>query len=123
MEGGAVVARARAALAVPFRLHGRDGAGLDCVGLAAHALRLEAPSGYPLRGGEPDLVRARLDAVLHRVEGPPVAGDLLMMRTGPGQLHLGIWTGAGLVHADAGLRRVVERPGAPPWPVLGCWRR
>ena len=59
----------------------------------------------------------------HPVEGPPVTGDLLMMRTGPGQLHLGIWTGAGLVHADAGLRRVVERPGAPPWPVLGCWRR
>lgn len=118
-----MVARARAVLGVPFRLHGRDGAGLDCVGLAAHALRLEAPSGYPLRGGEPALVRARLDAVLHRVEGPPVTGDLLMMRTGPGQLHLGIWTGAGLVHADAGLRRVVERPGAPPWPVLGYWRR
>lgn len=118
-----VVARARAVLGVPFRLHGRDGAGLDCVGLAAHALQLDVPSGYPLRGGEPDVVRARLDSVLHPVEGPPVAGDLLMMRTGPGQLHLGVWTGAGLVHADAGLRRVVERPGAPPWPVLGGWRR
>lgn len=120
---GEVVARARAVLDVPFRLHGRDGAGLDCVGLAAHALRLDAPTGYPLRGGEPAVVRARLDAVLCRAEGPRVAGDLLLMRTGPGQLHLGIWTGAGLVHADAGLRRVVERPGAPPWQVLGCWRR
>ena len=64
-----MVARARAALAVPFRLHGRDGAGLDCVGLAAHALRLEAPSGYPLRGGEPDLVRARLIALAEETAG------------------------------------------------------
>nr|WP_221240040.1 NlpC/P60 family protein [Sphingomonas abaci] len=110
-------------MGVPFRLHGRDGAGLDCVGLAAHALRLAAPSGYPLRGGDAAAVRARLDAVLRRVEGAAAAGDLLLMRTGPGQLHLGVWTGAGLIHADAGLRRVVERPGAPPWPLLGCWRR
>jgi hypothetical protein len=49
-------------------------------------------------------------------------GDVLVMRAGPEQLHLGIVTRAGLVHADAGLRRVVERPGAPEWPVLGNWR-
>ena len=123
MPGDEVVARARDMVGVSFRLHGRDATGLDCVGLAAHALRLAAPSGYPLRGGEPALMRGRLDGLLHPVAGPPAAGDLLLMRTGPGQLHLGVWTGAGLVHADAGLRRVVERPGAPPWPVLGCWRR
>ena len=46
----------------------------------------------------------------------------MLMATGPGQLHLGVWTGEGLVHADAGLRRVVERPGVPPWRVLGMWR-
>jgi len=34
-----------------------------------------------------------------------------------------VWTGDALVHADLGLGRVVERPGAPPWPVLGGWRR
>ena len=28
----------------------------------------------------------------------------------------------GFVHADAQLRRVVERPGEPPWPVIGIWR-
>ena len=76
-----VVARARAVLGVPFRLHGRDGAGLDCVGLAAHALQLDVPSGYPLRGGEPDVVRVRLDAVRHPVEVPLAAGDLPMMLT------------------------------------------
>jgi hypothetical protein len=49
-------------------------------------------------------------------------GDVLTMRAGPEQLHLGIWTGSGLIHADAGLRCAVERPGEPPWPVLGIWR-
>ncbi len=49
-------------------------------------------------------------------------GDVLVMRSGPEQLHLGVVTELGLVHADAGLRRVVERPGRPEWPVLGVWR-
>jgi hypothetical protein len=50
------------------------------------------------------------------------AGDVALVRSGPGQLHLVILTGGGFVHADAMLRRVVERPGAVPWPVIGCWR-
>jgi hypothetical protein len=44
------------------------------------------------------------------------------MRPAAEQLHLGIWTGGGIVHADARLGRVVERPGMPPWPVIGAWR-
>lgn len=47
---------------------------------------------------------------------------MLLMAAGPGQLHLGIRTVGGFVHADAGLRRVVERPGMPPWPLIGVWR-
>lgn len=113
---------ARAAVGARFRLHGRDPAhGLDCVGLAALACGVAAPTGYALRTGDADAVAARLDSVLARSDGA-AAGDLLLMRTGPGQLHLGIRTEDGFVHADAGLRRVVERPGAPPWPVLGAWR-
>lgn len=118
----AVVARARALIGVRFRLHGRDRDGVDCVGLAALATGEAVAGGYPLRGGDPVRVAARLDAVLARGRDR-AAGDVLLMRSGPGQLHLGIWTGDTLIHADAGLRRVVERPGAPPWPVLGCWRR
>ena len=38
------------------------------------------------------------------------------------QLHLGILTRQGFVHADACLRRVVETPGAPSWPVAGIYR-
>ncbi len=82
----------------------------------------DVPTGYPLRGGDPVRWRGAIDARLRRVTDRR-AGDLLMMRSGPGQVHLGIWTGGSLIHADAGLGRVVERPGEPPWPVTGMWRR
>ena len=36
---------------------------------------------------------------------------------------LAIATDAGIIHADAALRRVVERPGAPPWPIVARWRK
>lgn len=123
-DAEAVVARARGLVGTRFRGQGRSvSAGLDCVGLVAAALRLDRVRGdYALRGGS----EAELDAALHaaglRAVDGARPGDVLVMRAGPGQLHLGIWTGAGLVHADAGLRRVVERPGKVAWPVLAVWR-
>jgi hypothetical protein len=114
------VERARALKGVRFRLHGR-GDGLDCVGVIAAVFGADAPTGYALRGGDPEVAAALLDARFARADALS-AGDVVLMVTGPGQLHLGVWTGEGLVHADAGLRRVVERPGVPPWPVLGMWR-
>lgn len=114
---------ARAAVGARFRLHGRDPAtGLDCVGLTALATGLEAPTGYALRSGDAGAAVAWLDARLTRV-AETAPGDLMLLRSGPGQLHLAIFTEGGFVHADAGLRRVVERPGAPPWPLIGTWRR
>lgn len=123
--GDDVVERARGLLGTRFRPQGRDpGAGLDCVGVAVHALGVAGVrSDYRLRGGSPSELAVELEqAGLTRVASRAV-GDLLVLSAGPQQLHLGIWTGSGLVHADAGLRRVVERPGPPPWPVLGAWRR
>lgn len=119
------VARARAALGTRFRLHGREPAGgLDCVGLAAWAYGVVVvPSGYALRGGNLDAVMMAIAGAGLRRVTDPMRGDLMLARSGPGQLHLGIWTGAGVVHADAMLRRVVERPGRPPWDVIGFWRK
>jgi murein DD-endopeptidase / murein LD-carboxypeptidase len=120
-----VIARARAAVGARFRLHGRDPVdGLDCVGLAAHAFEAaEVPTGYAMRRGDADaLASAIADAGLARA-GDARDGDLMMLRAGPGQLHLGVAVPGGMVHADATLRRVVERPGAPPWPVLARFRR
>ena len=122
-----VAEAALAAVGARFRLHGRDPAtGLDCVGLVAWSLAAggyagAVPTGYRLRGGDATAVAGLLDAGLVRV-AEAAAGDVLLMRTGPGQLHLGVWVTIGLVHADAGLGRVVMRPGAVAWPVLGCWR-
>ena len=126
-----VAGAARALVGTRFGLHGR-GERLDCVGLAAAALaaggwRGEVPTGYRLRGGDADRVAAvigagAIGAALTVVAEGWRAGDLLLVAAGPGQLHLLIVTDGGFVHADAGLGRVVERPGAVPWPVLGCWR-
>ena len=81
----------------------------------------EVPRGYALRGGSAAAVALLLDGDLARGDGEHV-GDLLLCASGPGQLHLAIRVPGGIVHADAGLGRVAERPGAVPWAVLGAWR-
>ena len=126
--GERALAAARGAVGARFRLHGREVAtGLDCVGLAALALRAEGyagpvPSGYALRSGDAARVRAALADAGLAEPAEPRAGDLLLLAAGPGQLHFAIDSGNGIVHADAMLRRVVERPGVPPWPIVGRWR-
>lgn len=119
-----IVARARALVGVGFRPQGRSAAtGLDCVGLAAAAIEARStPCDYALRGGSAARLAAELMAAGLCEVDEAAPGDLLAMSSGPGQLHLGIFTGTGLVHCDVGLRRVVERPGPAPWPVLGIWR-
>lgn len=123
-SGDAVVARARALVGTRFRPQGRDPRwGLDCVGLAGLALGLGGVRrDYALRGGSVALLHEEFGrAGLFRVaQARP--GDLLLMRSGPAQLHLAILTDSGMVHADAGLRRVVERPGAPPFEIASAWR-
>ena len=128
-RGHRIAQAARSMVGVPFRPQGRDPAyGLDCVGLAAAALakegiRADLPRGYPQRGGVAGEIIARIDALgLTPLEaGTAGEGDLLLMLAGPAQYHLAIRTAGGFVHADAGLRRVVETPGEPRWPVLRAW--
>jgi hypothetical protein len=118
-----VESAARNLLGCRFRLHGRDPThGLDCVGVVACATGLSAPSGYAVRSGEPGKIARLMEgAGLHKV-AETTAGDVMLMRVGPGQLHLGIRTATGMIHADAGLRRVVERLGEPDWEIVGRWR-
>lgn len=124
----AVVTAARGVVGGRFRPHGRDPAfGLDCVGLVALALRGGGfagivPDDYALRGGDPGRVAAAIDAAGLIRTTVAAAGDVLLCASAAGQLHLAIDSGAGIIHADAVARRVVERPGPIPWPVLARWR-
>ena len=119
-----IVAAARALLGIRFRPQGRSApTGVDCVGVVALAVGAgRVPRDYALRGGSPERLAAELEAAGLRRVGAPRAGDVLVMAAGPGQLHLGVFTGTGLVHGDAGLRRVVERPAPLPWPIIHIWR-
>jgi hypothetical protein len=111
-----------------FRPQGREPElGLDCVGLAGCAAGIpahELPRDYALRSeaGEAAMrfaMAGRIGTVKRKAAGE---GDILLVRCGPGQHHLVVLVAGGFVHADAGLRRVVEVPGAVPWPVLAAWR-
>lgn len=128
LTGHRIARRAQALVGIRFRPQGRDPMlGLDCVGTAAAAAGL--PPGrvrrnYALRG-------QHLAAIEHELcdlgcQPVPVeqaaAGDVLVCEAGPAQFHIVVRTWNSFVHADAGLRRVVERPLPLPWPVAGAWR-
>jgi len=49
-------------------------------------------------------------------------GDLLAVAPSPGRRHLAVVTGTGIVHAHAGLGRVVEGPLDPGWIIVAAWR-
>ncbi|MDP5280007.1 NlpC/P60 family protein [Sphingomonas sp. DG1-23] len=120
--GARVVEAARGAIGARFRLHGRDPAtGLDCVGLVALALNVAVPRGYALRYDDVAHVVRVIEAAGLVPAADVRAGDLVLLRAGPGQLHFAIQTGTGMIHADAMLRRVVERRELV-WPVIGRWR-
>ncbi|MEH3035799.1 MAG: peptidoglycan endopeptidase [Sphingomonas adhaesiva] len=120
--GEQVAAAALATVGSRFRAQGRDPAlGLDCVGVVAVALGERGlPRDYPLRSAT-----WRVEQVpggMVACDGDAI-GDVLLCRVTVAQLHLVVRTAGGFVHADAGLRRVVERPGKVPWPVVAAWRK
>jgi hypothetical protein len=123
-----IAARARSLIGVRYRPQGRSVEfGLDCVGLAALSLGLppeHVTCSYGLRGNELRALEAELErhGLAPSQTAAPMAGDLGLFVPGPAQLHLAVFTDTGLVHADAGLRRVVERPLPAPWRVVGHWR-
>lgn len=128
MTGMLIARAARAMVGAPFRLHGRSPeTGLDCVGLCLLALReaghdVPEPPGYALRGASMAHVARLLRAAGLRPAAGEDAGDVLVARSGPLQLHLMIAAESSLIHAHAGLGRVVEMPAPGPWPIAARWR-
>ena len=130
MSAAAFAAAAEALAGAPFRLHGRDPAtGLDCIGLIVAALsacgRTPAlPNGYRLSQRMlPDLTAFAAANHFAETREPTRAGDVLLLRVGPAQVHFAIALARDrFVHAHAGLGRVALGEPPLPWPILRRWR-
>ena len=129
--GDAVAAAAEELVGSPFRLHGRDPAsGLDCVGLVACALaaagaRPVAPVGYGLRnlGIAQWLPLAERSGLIAVTSEALRRGDVVLITLAHCQHHLVIAADSlSVIHAHAGLRRVVRQPLDPDWRIGAKWR-
>ena len=126
----AFAAAAEGLVGTPFRLHGRNPhTGLDCVGLVGAALtasgrRVRYPFGYRLRNATIHrwLGFAKANGLLP-TEGPLLPGDVMLTQPGPAQYHLIVAiAGDRVVHAHAGLNRVVVEPRHPETGPIAHWR-
>jgi len=121
------VERALSLLGTRFRAQGREPRlGLDCLGLAMVAYRIDGAKirrNYRLSGDHRRELVAGLAGGFRRVApAQRRAGDLMLIKVAAGQYHLAIRTPDGFVHADA-RHGVVETPGTPAWPVVATFRR
>lgn len=131
MTAGADLAAAGEGLVgVPFRFHGRDPThGLDCVGVIAEALRRcgrvpVMPHGYGLRLLDiAPLFRFATASGLRDATDAIAPGDVLLAHLHGLQPHLLLAaSGGALIHAHAGIGKVIRQAGPMPWPVAGHWR-
>lgn len=128
--GLAFAAAAEGLVGTPFRFRGRDPqTGLDCVGLVATALgaagcRVPSVPAYSMRQNDFSAqLASAMQAGFREVCDTPAAGDLLLVRAGPAQVHLlVVGTQGNLIHAHAGLGRIVATPPPCPWPIERHWR-
>ncbi|MDZ3830333.1 MAG: NlpC/P60 family protein [Sphingopyxis sp.] len=127
--GARALAAARAMVGVPFRRQGCDPAtGLDCVGLvwaafAAAGRALARPADYPMRGWSAERIAAALRAAgFQPVRAERRDGDVALIADAAGQFHLAMIGQDIVVHAHAGLRRVVESPPTVVPDAATRWR-
>jgi len=106
------IAQARALVGTPFMHQGRSREGLDCIGLPVLAAQLAGDidvswdrTNYP-----PDPIGWLQPALELRLERVTTRqpGDILLMRFGQEPQHVGIWTGATMIHAYSRAEKVIE---------------
>ena len=105
------------------------GRSLDCVGLAVYSLfdsdgLAQIAVNYHFRGYYEDWLATGLQnlGLKPQLSNQPWAlGDLIVFKPSASQVHLGISTKGGVVHAHAGLRKIVMTPD-PQMRVIGHWR-
>ena len=126
-QSDAIVAAVGGCVGTRFRPQGRRGGiALDCVGVAlvaaeAAGIRVAVPP-YSLGGDHEARLDAAISALGCTVVSVPQPGDLLVLAPAAGRRHLAVVTPRGIVHAHAGLRRVVEGPLDPAWGLIAAWR-
>ncbi len=127
----AIVTATRTCVGTVFRPQGRVvGLGLDCVGVVMVAARAARASAlidtvipaYRLAGTHGALLEDVLLRMGCEVALAPGHGDVMVLEPRSGQRHLGVRTALGIIHAHAGLGRVVEGPVDPAWRLVGHWR-
>jgi lipoprotein Spr len=131
MTGADIVAQARKALGVPFRHQGRSPRqGLDCVGLVLwsfHELGLTTFDHvhYAPLPADTASMDAALAAHLTPVPLQQVSpGDVLRFEVAGLQLHLGLATEHGVIHAAQVYGAVVEHRMDSKWQrrLIQAWR-
>jgi len=98
--------------------------GVLVIALAAAGRTPRLPLQYTLRRTSiSDFVTAAAEGGLVPAGEDMAAGDILVVKPGAAQFHAGI-CGFGniVVHAHAGLGRVVLSPAPLPWPLEHHWR-
>lgn len=129
MDIGEAICRAALTLVgTPFRAHGRCAeTGVDCVGLALLSVRaagvtIPDPPAYRLRAAAAPMVPGWMQDAGFVAGAGRQTGDVVIVRVSPLQPHVLIDAGGDMVHAYAGLGRVVHMPLPPEWPILTRWR-
>lgn len=129
-DAAAFAKAARALIGTPFRLRGRSPPhGIDCVGLVYCALsaigrRPPALPHYSLRNTDFDCFFPLLEKAGFIQSCPSSeVGDLLLFRPSPAQYHLAILDVRDrIIHAHAGLGRVVSTPLSANETLIARWR-
>lgn len=123
----AALAGARTGIGTCFRPQGRvPGLGLDCVGVALLAavgagVRLPALPPYVLGGDHEAMLGDTCRLLGMRRVRRARPGDIIEFRLAAGHRHLAVLSDCGIIHAHAGLGRVVEAPLPLDWPVIATW--
>lgn len=109
-----IVDEARKWIGTPFRHHGRNRQGVDCVGLlyVVYSIALQLPLDdfitYPKSPETGFVYRAIRKYADRIVPSAAQCGDVVLLNFAGSSTHFGILTEDGVVHADIFLKKVVE---------------